>query len=67
MSLPADTVNQLRELYEQGMNPYAISRYTGINRGTVRVAIGDLEGSIRISDKMSARQRQRLLTKWKTA
>lgn len=65
MSVPRDTVNQIRELHEAGLPVYAISKETGLARSTVRCLIGDMAARILITDELTNRQRMRLLTEWR--
>lgn len=60
---PLDTIEQIKELSQKGFNVAEISRYTGVPRSVIRKVCGNY-GNIEMCEKMSARQRQRLLDNW---
>lgn len=62
MSVPIDTVNEIRELDRAGHGRNQISAITGINAGTVRNILG--EKNVRVCETMTNRQRSDLLTAW---
>ena len=62
MSFPADDIARCQELANEGMSACAIERYmNNISLGMINIAIGRLEGGIRINDDLSTRQRQRYI------
>jgi len=62
MSVPIDTVREIKELEEQGLGRNQISALTGINPGTVRNILGDK--NVRVCETMTNRQRSDLLISW---
>lgn len=62
MSVPIDTVNEIKELDRAGHGRNQISALTGINASTVRNILG--EKNVQVCSSMTNRQRSDLLMAW---
>jgi len=64
MSWPADDLVRVKELSRQGLSDCAISRYTGVNRGSIAAILGKRKGQrwkVVSDDRLSTRQRVKLI------
>lgn len=64
MSVPIDTIEEIKELSRAGHGRNQISALTGINAGTVRNILGDKK--VEVCNSMTNRQRTDLLMAWPT-
>lgn len=65
MTVPIDTVEEIKELSSAGHGRNQISALTGINASTVRDILGDKK--VAVCSRMTNRQRSDLLMAWPTA